>query len=180
VIDSTRAELVAAQVAEIEPVDERERDSITALLARLGEGDDPFSEFVSPRHVTASAFVISARGIVLLRHKRLGIWVQPGGHVDGDEAPLVAAIREVREETGLLTTPLAGGAVVHVDVHDGPRGHLHYDLRYLLRAPADDPVPDDGESPDVAWFSFDEAMERAEDALRPAIAALSRRGADAT
>ena len=61
----------------------------------------PFDEHADPVHVTGSAFIVGPRGIVLLRHRRLGIWVQPGGHVDAGETPWDGARREAVEETGL-------------------------------------------------------------------------------
>ena len=60
----------------------------------------------------------------------------------------------------------------HVDVHPGPRGHTHYDLRYVLFAHPIDPTPPKGESPDVYWFDFESAQERCESALAPALAKL--------
>ena len=167
-----RAGDLRAQVLDISPVDAREGASIGALVDRLEWPVDPFSERVDPRHVTASAFVVSPRGVILHRHRHLGIWVQPGGHIDLGEDPLAAAQREVIEETGLHTTALAQGRVVHVDLHLGPRGHTHYDLRYLLWNDGDDPTPPAGESPDVSWFEFDAAIERAEPALGPALARI--------
>ncbi len=164
---------VREQIEHLEPVDSRERVSIDALRDRLAWSGDPFDEAADPRHLTASAFIVSPRGIVLHRHKVLGIWVQPGGHVDLDETPEAAAVREAVEETGLAVR-LREGGIVHVDVHQGPRGHTHYDLRYLLDSDGEDPHPAPGESPDVAWFSFEEAARRAEPSLVPVLAKLSQ------
>jgi uncharacterized protein len=165
---------LVAQVRAIDPVNAREAASIAALLDRLTWSIDPFSEAADPRHVTASAFVVSARGVILHQHRQLGIWVQPGGHVDPGERPEDAAVREVLEETGLVTHHLGSGEVFHVDVHQGPRGHTHYDLRYVLVAPPDDPVPGEDESPDVFWFDIAAAKERCEAGLVPAIDKLGR------
>jgi 8-oxo-dGTP pyrophosphatase MutT (NUDIX family) len=161
------------QLAMIEPVDEREATSRTRTVDRLTWTDDPFDEEQNQRHVTASAFVISSRGIILHRHRRLNIWVQPGGHVDEGESPEDAAVRETLEETGLVTHHLDPVRLFHVDVHPGPRGHTHFDLRYVLVASPVDPSPPDGESPDVFWFDFDTAQRRCESALAPAIAKLA-------
>ncbi len=164
---------VLQQIADIVPVDLRERVSINALRDRLTWGDDPFRESTSPWHVTASAFVVSPRGVILHKHRLLGIWVQPGGHVDPGESPEDGARREVYEETGLLTEPFGDGRIFHVDVHRGPRGHTHYDLRYVLWNDGDEPSPGANESPDVEWLSFPDAVARAEFALRPALEHLA-------
>lgn len=104
--------------------------------------------------MTASSIVLDGHGHTALHlHKRLGLWLQPGGHIDHGEWPAAAAIREATEELGITVIhPQAGPRLVHVDVHDGGRGHLHLDLRYLLLARPDaDFAPHDGESPEVRW-----------------------------
>lgn len=135
--------------------------------------DEPFSEHADPVHVTASAIVVSARGVLLHLHKRLGIWIQPGGHIDPGELPWDAAVRETREETGLEVRHAAGHPhLVHVDVHQGGRGHLHLDLRYLLVADEQDPAPPEGESQQVEWCDWDTAIGRCDAGLAGALVAL--------
>jgi len=165
-------ERLRGQIELLEPVNEREARSISALLDRLAWPDDPFDEHQHEHHVTASAFVISTRGVILHRHKRLGIWVQPGGHVDPGETPEEAALRETREETGLRVHHLEPATLFHVDVHPGPRAHTHYDLRYVLRAAPDDPRPSEDESQEVYWFDYDEAVQRCEAVLVAALRSL--------
>lgn len=157
------------------PIDEQERTSLAALAEQLDALPRPFDEDAGPVHVTSSALVVSARGIILHKHKRLGIWIQPGGHINDGERPEDAAIREVLEETGLTTTHFSGRpTIVHVDVHPAPKGHTHLDLRYLLRSPADDPTPPAGESPDVAWLSFENALALADGGLSGLMATLTQ------
>lgn len=135
---------------------------------------DPFDQESDPTHVTGSAVVLDGDGRVLLhRHKRLARWLQPGGHVDPGEGPDDAARREVVEETGLTAWhPPTGPRLVHVDVHEGPRGHVHLDLRYLLHADGSARLePAAGESPDVAWLRVPDALARGDASLRSAIAA---------
>jgi 8-oxo-dGTP pyrophosphatase MutT (NUDIX family) len=157
-----------------EPVDDREVRSVAAFRAALATLERPFDEAASPTHVTSSAIVVGGRGVLLLRHRRLGIWVQPGGHLDPGEPLASGAAREADEETGLeVSHPPAGPVLAHVDVHAGGRGHTHLDLRWLLLADGE-PQPPPGESQDVAWFGWDEAVARADPGLAGALAALRR------
>ena len=167
-------------------VDQREALSKAIVLEELERLDRPFDEGADPTHVTASAIVVGQRGVVLHRHRRLYRWLQPGGHIEPGESPEVAVVRECVEETGLAVAhPVDGPTLVHVDVHPAARGHVHLDLRYLLTAPDDDPSPGPGESQEVAWFMWDEAVAMADDALAGALESARRlvgtpgtRGAD--
>ena len=92
---------VRADVAARRAVDDREAVSIERFLEAFDALPAPFDQEVDPIHVTGSGIVVGPRGVVLLEHKRLGIWLQPGGHIDPGETPWAAALRESREETGL-------------------------------------------------------------------------------
>jgi 8-oxo-dGTP pyrophosphatase MutT (NUDIX family) len=102
-------------------------------------------------HVTASAFVVNPqiRHVLLIKHKFLKRWLQPGGHIEaGDGTPLAAAKREVAEEIGLppdQLTLVATTADVHlpldIDTHFIPKNpqkgedeHYHHDFQYLFAA----------------------------------------------
>ncbi|MBW3601493.1 MAG: NUDIX domain-containing protein [Actinobacteria bacterium] len=159
-------ERVRAEVAALTPADPRGRRSRRRVLDGLARLDRPFDERAGPVHATASAIVVGPRGTLLHRHKRLGVWMQPGGHVDHGETPWEAAERETAEETGVPGShPAAGPRLVHTDVHRGGRGHTHLDLRYLLLADDVDPSPGAGESPDVRWFAWEEALAVADAGL---------------
>lgn len=167
---------VRTQVEQHAPSDERERASRQRFLEELDRLADPFSESASPVHVTASAVVVSERGVLLHLHRRLHLWMQPGGHIDPGETPPQAALRESQEETGLtLAHPAGGPCFIHLDVHPGADGHTHLDLRYLLVGPAADPEPPPGESQKVGWYSWDEATEMTDVSLAGALRAAAAR-----
>jgi 8-oxo-dGTP pyrophosphatase MutT (NUDIX family) len=158
------AELRAA-VADFDAVTTREIASRARFLAELDRLADPFSRDSDPVHVTGSAIVAGSRGTVLHWHKRIGGWMQPGGHIDVGELPWQAALRETTEETGLpVHHPGGGPQLLHLDAH--PAGtHFHLDLRYLIWSSDIDPAPPPGESQQVRWFTLSEAMDAADDAL---------------
>lgn len=142
------------------PIDQRERESMEKFFAVVPTLIDPCNEEADMSHVTASAIVVSDAGnkVALHLHKRLNMWLQPGGHIDAGETPAQGALREAMEETGLPVRHHAGdGVFFHVDTHPGPKGHTHYDLRYLVRAPEVAPAPPEGESQQVVWFEWAEA-----------------------
>jgi 8-oxo-dGTP pyrophosphatase MutT (NUDIX family) len=161
------------QVASKRPSDARERDSIGRFLTEFDTLEHPFDEAASPTHVTASAIVTGDPGVVLHLHKRLAMWLQPGGHIDPGELPWQAAQREATEETGLpIEARAESEQLLHVDVHPGPRGHTHLDVRYHFTAPPVAPAPPDGESPDVRWFPWPEAIAIAEPGLEGVLRAV--------
>jgi 8-oxo-dGTP pyrophosphatase MutT (NUDIX family) len=153
-----------------EPTSPREEEAKVRFLAELVRLGDPCNEHADPTHVTASGIVVGPRGTVLHLHKRLGIWMQPGGHIDPGESPEVAARREATEELGLrVEHPRRGPQLIHLDVHEAAGGHLHLDLRYLLLGEDVDPDPLPGESPEARWYAWDEAMACADPALVDAL-----------
>lgn len=167
-------DVVAGQLRSRRPVDRREAAAVEACLRYLDTLPAPFDRDAGPVHVTGSGVVTGPRGVLLLLHRRLGIWVQPGGHLEPGETPWEAARRETGEETG-LDVAFAGEpdrhgvpALLHVDVHDVDRRlpHVHLDLRYRLVATGDDdPRPPAGESPLVRWVPWPEATALADPGL---------------
>ena len=164
-------------------VDQRETVSIGRFIGSFDALDRPFDEGRSFVHVTGSAIVVGPRGVLLHLHKRAQIWIQPGGHVDDGESPWDGAVRETFEETGLVAVHPAGSVahlgvrptpvLIHVDVHDAPKGHIHLDLRYLLIGPDEDPAPPPGESQQVGWFGWNDPLLQRE-SLAGAISSSQR------
>ena len=147
----------------IAPHDTLEADQIKATLAwvasgaklyRLARADDP------PQHLVAYFLLYDAprQMLLLVDHKKAGLWLPSGGHVEVDEHPQATVQREVREELGieasfvhpaplfLTVTPTVGAVAPHVDVS----------LWYLLHGDSTQPLWfDKGEFHQVAWFALD-------------------------
>lgn len=121
------------------------------------------------RHFTATGLVFNdQKQILLILHKKLKVWLPPGGHVEADELPSVAALREIFEETGVHATILpnhefafCGDAFAEVlptpyamfNEDIGKQGeHFHIDHIYLCYAPAQALQINQSETLDLGWF----------------------------
>ncbi len=112
------------------------------------------------RHITASAFVIDQDKILLIHHRKLNKWLQPGGHCDGETDTLAVAIKEVEEETGVRILA-QDQPIIDLDIHQIPErkgipAHDHYDVRYLLEADARLPPLQNHETLDLRWIPLSE------------------------
>ena len=115
-----------------------------------------------PGHITGSAWLVDAAGsrVLLTHHRKLGRWLQLGGHSDGDADPLRVACREAEEESGLQVTPVST-ALFDLDVHEIPArhsdpAHLHFDLRFALRVVGSERFTLSNESHELRWVRIAE------------------------
>lgn len=124
-----------------------------ATLALLSDSPAPLTrDSFDPGHVTASAIVLSpdTTRFLLVRHRKLGRWLQPGGHLEPSDRTIVgAAAREVLEETGVAVRRDPPPTVVGIDVHTIPAtvrepAHRHFDLVFRFLAGDGDAPSEDG------------------------------------
>ncbi|MFE6226244.1 NUDIX hydrolase [Streptomyces sp. NPDC057854] len=129
-------------------------------LEHLAAHPDGMYKPCSAGHLTGSALVIDpARGRVLLTlHKKLGLWLQMGGHCEeGDPTLEAVALREAAEESGIAGLTLLPGGPVRLDRHPIPAPcHWHLDVQYAALAPTDGVERISDESLDLKWYAYDE------------------------
>ncbi len=154
---------LAAALARYRGATDRERAMVARFTDFLSSHDDAFKRTLLVGHVTGSAWIVSRDGtfVLLLHHRKLDRWLQPGGHSDGDGDTLRVALREAIEETGLTSLVPVDGEIFDIDVHAIPhRGdkpaHEHFDVRFAFFADRDDVPQRNAESHAVAWIPLAE------------------------
>ncbi|MFC5291020.1 NUDIX hydrolase [Actinokineospora guangxiensis] len=143
------------------PSDRAQESLRQSYLGFLAARPDACERACEPGHITASALVFDHTGtqVLLTLHPRVGRWLQLGGHCEPHDTTLIgAALREAEEESGIsgLTidpTPL------HVDVHPITCSlgvpTRHYDIRFVVHAPAGAAAVQSSESVDLRWWPVD-------------------------
>ncbi|MFB6118428.1 NUDIX hydrolase [Halosegnis sp.] len=131
------------------------------------------------RHFVATIYVVADGATLLHEHDRLEMWLPPGGHIDRDELPHEAALRECYEETGLEPELIAPTddlesetarslpqpqqfLLEDINVYGDEVGHQHVDFVFYGRAESREVAPaGDDEAPPAAWEWFDADALRA-------------------
>lgn len=139
---------------------------VNRAITYIEQHEDCFYRELWPMHVTGSAWVVSPdrNHVLMMHHKKIGQWFQPGGHADGDSDILAVAQREASEETGIEESKvkLLSSSIFDVDIHriqaykDDPQ-HEHIDIRFLVEIDDRLPVPGNDESHQVLWVNLYDA-----------------------
>lgn len=167
-------EILAAAVL----FDDRDRGELRRIEELVRQHPDCLSRSNLAGHLTGSAFVVDRerRHLLLIHHRALDRWLQPGGHADGDPNLEAVARREVLEETGVSGLELLVPGPFDLDIHPIPEkpgvpAHLHYDVRFLFAADGK-PTPraDEREVREAVWVPLDalDGLPLDESVLRPA------------
>lgn len=173
-LTQTEVQQLSDAYLSIFPAEEQRIKIFTDYLGRT-PGDKLYDRKNFDGHITTSAFIIKgADQILLLRHKALNRWLQPGGHVEQDVSLLASALREAEEETGIPANELHNIAVDNniavpfdIDPHYIPAnpkkmedGHYHHDVRYLFVYTGNgDATFNEDESTGMKWVSFGELAD---------------------
>lgn len=111
-------------------------------------------------HITGSAWLLDPghQRLLMTHHRKLDMWLQLGGHSDGDPDTARVALREAGEESG-LSVGLLSDQIFDIDIHEIPErkgdpAHYHFDVRYQLQTQAEDFVVSE-ESIDLAWVPLE-------------------------
>jgi len=156
-----------------------ESDVVAHFLELLADPADPFRRERLAGHFTASAWLVDRGGTrtLLTHHRKLGLWLQLGGHCDGERDLAVAALKEAEEESGL-----AGLSIERelfdldrhwIPEHKGVPAHWHYDARFVVRAGVDEVFSVSDESHDLAWRDI--AMLAADEGADPSVRRMARK-----
>ena len=140
-----------------------EKVAIT-MLSFIENHTNHFSRTNHHGHFTGSAWIINPdkSKILMTHHKKIGKWLQLGGHADGESDLLKVSQREAVEESGINNFVTISNEIFDMDIHEIPPigsdpKHLHYDIRFLLQADPDkESLIISNESHDVAWIPLDQ------------------------
>ena len=154
-----------------------EQTVVTQFRNFITNHADCFERSLQIGHITGAAWIVNPThdSVLLTHHRKLNIWVQLGGHADGNTDALAVAMQEAHEESGLDHLSPISPEIFDLDVHTIPARksdpeHLHYDVRFAVQHSGDGQFTVSEESHDLAWVAIAdlESVTREESMLRMA------------
>jgi 8-oxo-dGTP pyrophosphatase MutT (NUDIX family) len=143
-----------------EPLDVAEYEYKSIILNFLNQYSNAFERTLDVGHITASAWLVNKDNAkaLLTHHRKLDMWVQLGGHCDGNTDALAVAIKEAQEESGIMHIEPISCDIFDIDVHAIPenkkeKAHYHYDIRFLLQVMSNEEFVVSEESHTLAWIN---------------------------
>jgi len=131
------------------------------------EHENCFDRKLAHGHISGSAWVVNPGRdhVFLLHHRKLNLWLQPGGHADNNHDIIDVALSETAEESGADPgrVHLLSDRIFDIDVHSVPATpmeprHEHYDIRFLVELDDRQHLPGNDESHEVAWVPLHQVM----------------------
>lgn len=115
------------------------------------------------RDFVSTVFIVKDKKVLLIKHKKIGLWLPPGGHIDKNETPEQAAVREIKEETGLdieLKPERFHRIAIlmphHVEIHPINDEHEHICFTYFTKPVGGKMIQNLKETDGFKWFSKEE------------------------
>ncbi|MDF1657125.1 MAG: NUDIX hydrolase [Verrucomicrobiales bacterium] len=147
-----------------------EEDRTNQFIDFVERNPECFERSLQEGHITGSAWIVDSSGknTLLTHHRKLNIWLQPGGHADGNHDVMAVALQEGLEETGLSELEAVTTAILDLDIHGIPArkdepSHFHYDVRFLLRQCGGNDYVVSEESHDLAWVPMEKLDDYSEE-----------------
>lgn len=154
-----------------QPIDAEDAQIHQRFIEFVNQHEDCFERSLKAGHITGSAWLVDDTGqsVLLTHHRTLDIWVQLGGHCDGNPDTLAGAMREAQEESGILELAPLSQEIFDLDIHPIPaRGHepahFHYDVRYLMQTQGNTQFVVSEESHNLAWIPMDQLAKYTQEA----------------
>ena len=160
------------QLSLYKPIDNDDTATLNQFIDFVRSEKNCFQRQNEHGHITASAWTIAVEqnSVLLIHHRKLGKWLQPGGHADGDSNLRAVAQRELHEETGIfeISSRSCQGEceIFDIDIHLIPAteivptktelSHFHYDVRFLFHTSLSHNINTNSESTAVTWVKLED------------------------
>ena len=148
------------KLKEYYPDNDLEKKYKETMINFIEKNQNCFERSLLEGHITGSCWIENCDGtkFLLTRHKKLNLWLQLGGHADGDADILAVAQKEALEESGLKDIIFLSENIFDLGIHYLPQyknvpPHYHYDVRFLMKTLSpDEEICMSDESTDLNWF----------------------------